>query len=117
MSVLSPGRFFLDLIGLLSNPQFQYIRQTYMKTWSDVETLMMYIFVSELITIEYQKRYQHTISPDRLANLLGAIFDHHEHRQKAVQLFRHYQKCDMSVEKFTDKEMPRLPSGLFLTDS
>jgi len=47
----SKSNFFTDLIALLSNPQFQYIRQKYMTTWTDVETLFLYIFVAELITI------------------------------------------------------------------
>lgn len=114
--------FFRDLIALLSNPQFQYIRQKYMTTWTDVETLFLYIFVAELITIEYEKRVGQAITPDRLVSILDQVFKNTTTRRATIEMYRDYQRTDRRIEKYVDliskdTKVRRLPSSLFIESS
>lgn len=120
--ICTPGResscFFQDLVALLQNPHFQYVRQAYMRTWTDAETLFMYIFLCEMITLEYRRRYGATIAPERLVSILRQIFQDTMHRRAAVSMFREYQTVDQPIEQFIRRQeqspVPRLPSSIFM---
>ncbi|NBO32332.1 MAG: hypothetical protein EBV05_12290 [Cyanobacteria bacterium WB6_1B_304] len=114
--------FFHDLVSLLSNPQFQYFRQKYMTTWTDVETLFLYVFVSELISIEFKKRTGYVITPDRLISILTQVFQNTTNRRATIDMYREYQKADRPIEQYLrlktkDNKVRRLPSSLFIETS
>uniref|UniRef100_A0A6C0CYX5 Uncharacterized protein n=1 Tax=viral metagenome TaxID=1070528 RepID=A0A6C0CYX5_9ZZZZ len=85
------SKFLNDLCTLMESPEFLYLRQQYMKEWSDVETMFMYIFMYEYITKEYQQRFHRNIKKEEMIHILQRIFSHRELRQQVVQLFRSYQ--------------------------
>jgi len=85
------SEFLNDLCTLMESHEFRYLRQQYMKEWSDVETMFMYIFMYEYITKEYQQRFHRNIKKEEMIHILQRIFCHRELRQQVVQLFRSYQ--------------------------
>ena len=107
--------FFSDLYALMNNPDFRYFKGHYMKTWSDVETLFMYIVVYDYIAKEYTSRYSAAIDQDRMRTILRYVFSNKAYRSKVIQLFREYQSSQAKIESFSipDNSLPRLPSYVF----
>ena len=121
------SKFLNDLCTLMESPEFQYLREEYMKEWSDVETMFMYIFMYEYITKEYQQRFQRKINKGEMIQILQRIFCHRELRQQVVQLFRSYQNHANTILSSSPRPLPgdapgggdqgnlirRLPSYIF----
>ena len=83
---------FLDeLCSLMASKEFQYFRNQYMKQWSDVETMFMYIYMHEYITKEFLTRFHRPISKEEMIEILQRIFSQRDLRQQAVLMFRNYQ--------------------------
>jgi hypothetical protein len=76
---------------MISNPDFQYFRQKYMKDWSDVETLFLYLTTADLIRAEYKSRYSKPIENDQLCLVLKQVFSTQGLRKIAIERFRDYQ--------------------------
>ena len=83
--------FFKDFCAMISNPDFQFFRQKYMKDWSDVETLFLYLTTTDLIRAEYKSRYSKPIDNDQLCLVLQQIFSSNVLRKIAIDRFRDYQ--------------------------
>ena len=93
-----------------------------MTTWTDVETLFLYVFVSELISIEFKKRTGYVITPDRLISILTQVFQNTTNRRATIDMYREYQKADRPIEQYLrlktkDNKVRRLPSSLFIETS
>jgi hypothetical protein len=83
---------FLDeLCSLMASKEFKYFRNQYMKQWSDVETMFMYIYMHEYITKEFLTRFHRPISKEEMIEILQRIFSQRDLRQQAVLMFRNYQ--------------------------
>ena len=83
---------FLDeLCSLMASKEFQYFRNQYMKQWSDVETMFMYIYMHEYITKEFLNRFRRPITKEEMIEILQRIFSQRDLRQQAVLMFRNYQ--------------------------
>ena len=89
--VSSNNDFFKDFCAMISNPDFQFFRQKYMKDWSDVETLFLYLTTTDLIRTEYKSRYSKPIENDQLCLVLQQIFSSNVLRKIAIDRFRDYQ--------------------------
>jgi len=87
----SSNDFFKDFCAMISNPDFQYFRQKYMKDWSDVETLFLYLTTTDLIRVEYKSRYSKPIENNQLCLVLQQIFSSNVLRKIAIERFRDYQ--------------------------
>jgi len=90
-SKVSNNDFFKDFCSMISNPDFQFFRQKYMKDWSDVETLFLYLTTTDLIRAEYKSRYSKPIENDQLCLVLQQIFSSNVLRKIAIDRFRDYQ--------------------------
>lgn len=109
--------FYQQVVDLITNPQFQFIRRSYMNTWSDVETLFLFIKTAEHICDEYQSRYNRPILPDQLRSALRHVFENRDLRLRAIDLFREYQAGDMHGAhrlSSNNNSITRLPSFVFL---
>ena len=115
----SPHNPFLDsLCGLLRSPQFQVFRQHYLKDWSDVETLFLYIRTAETVMLEYENRVNQPITDDKLKEVLQYIFATPQLRRRAIEIFREDQIRGLmlpssSTATTNDASMRRLPSYVF----
>jgi hypothetical protein len=83
--------FLEELCNLMSSREFKYFREKYMKQWSDVETMFMYIYIHEYISVEYKRRFLKEITKEEMMNILRRIFLTPELRRQAVVMFRSYQ--------------------------
>ena len=115
----SPRNPFLDcLCGLLRSPQFQVFRQHYLRDWSDVETLFLYIRTAETVMLEYENRVNQPITDDKLKEILQYIFATPQLRRRAIEIFREDQirgpmLPSSSTATTNDASMRRLPSYVF----
>jgi len=116
------SEFLNDLCILMESAEFLYLRKQYMKEWSDVETMFMYIFMYEYITKEYQQRFHRKIQKEEMIQILQRIFCERELRKQVVQLFRNYQNHANTilspspsplVEGDNQNLIRRLPSYIF----
>lgn len=118
MSVSNSSPFLDSLCGLLRSPTFQAFRHQYLRDWSDVETLFLYIRTAETVMLEYEQRAHEPLTDDRLKNILKYIFATPVLRRRAVEIFREDQiqnnpQLPASTTSTTDASMRRLPSYVF----
>ena len=102
--------FIKDLCHLMNNPYFKQFKHRYMKEWSDVETLFLYIYMHEYISKEFSDRFAKKISDEQMSHILQLIFNTTELRKKSIELFRQYQNGSTKQNMLN-----RLPSYVFLT--
>jgi len=113
--VLPRKDFYQQVVDLITNPQFQFIRGSYMNTWNDVETLFLFIKTAEYICDEYQSRYNRPILPDQLRSALRHVFEDRDLRLRAINMFREYQAGGMNRSITNNNDtITRLPSFVFL---
>ena len=117
MSRSNSSPFLDSLCGLLRSPQFQAFRHQYLRDWSDVETLFLYIRTAETVMLEYEQRAQEPITDDRLKNILKYIFATPALRRRAIEIFREDQiqnNPQLPASTTTSEaSMRRLPSYVF----
>lgn len=116
--------FLNDLSYVMTTPSFQQFFRTYMKDWSDTETLCLYIYLSQYILGQYRERYGEDMSPCQLETALRYVFETPSVRREAVTLFRHYQENDVRHTKrrrrvrhkthTTQETLVKIPSSVFL---
>jgi len=104
------GPFFNDLWRLMQNQEFQYFKSNYMKNWSDVETLFLYITMYEYIDKEFYHRFHKKIDKEQMSHILCTIFTKPKIRRRALEMFRSYQSAESDSNQ---NLLPRLPSYLF----
>jgi len=120
MNQNSQSNPFLDsLCGLLRSPQFQGFRQHYLRDWSDVETLFLYIRTAETVMLEYEHRVHEPITDDKLKEILQYIFATPQLRRRAIEIFREDQingpMLPSTRTTTNEASMRRLPSYVFAT--
>lgn len=95
MSSLTAAKnpFLVDLCNLMRNEEFMYFRQHYMKDWSDIETIFMFMFVYDYISTEYSKRFHRSITDCEMTRALQLVFTSHQVRP-IVQAFREMQNLN-----------------------
>lgn len=105
--------FFKDLCQLMNNPLFKHFKHQYMKEWTDVETLFLYIYMYEYITTEFTLRFKTDIDEKQMTNILQLIFNSPDLRKKSIELFRQYQQNKTYPRITSSKKIDRLPSYVF----
>jgi hypothetical protein len=108
MSVLETSNrqnpFLCDFVTLMHNGQFQEFRHKYMKDWSDVETVFMYIYVYEFLSHEFRKQFHRSITDKELIKALQSIFSESDLRKTVVHMFRQFQQNEAG-------DCPQLPNS------
>lgn len=99
--------FLTDFCRLMHNKDFRTFKENYMKDWSDVETVFMYIYVYDYIAAEFRTRFGKDIMDDQMANILRLVFTNVDLTRSVVQIFRNFQNHQLKGD------MPSLPSFLF----
>lgn len=114
--VLPKRDFYQQVIDLIMNPHFQFIRRSFMNSWSDIETLFLFIKTAEFICDEYERRYHHPITPDQLKSALKHVFEDRNLRLRAIEMFRDYQSGAQDNKRIASHGggIMKLPSFVFL---
>jgi len=77
--------------AFVKNPDFQSFRQEYLRSWSDIEMLFLYLTTADMIMVQFQNRYGNEISSSKLHDALKIVFATSTLRKKAVDVFRERQ--------------------------
>jgi hypothetical protein len=77
--------------AFVKNPDFQSFRQEYLRSWSDIEMLFLYLTTADMIMVQFQNRYGSEISSSKLHDALKIVFATSTLRKKAVDVFRERQ--------------------------
>ena len=99
--------FLTDFCRLMHNHDFKSFKDNYMKDWSDVETIFLYIYVYDYIAAEFRTRFGKEIMDDQMTKTLKLVFTHPDLRKSVVQIFRNFQ------DHRRKGEFPSLPSFVF----
>lgn len=88
--------FLQDLCRLMDQTVFQEFRKKYIRDWSDMETVLLFMNMYEYFSNEYFHRFQQKISDDQMAALLQFVFNDRTLRRRAISVFRKYQASPSS---------------------
>jgi hypothetical protein len=100
----------------MNNPLFKHFKTQYMKEWTDVETLFLYIYMYEYIATEFNLRFKADIDEKQMIQILQLIFTSPDLRKKSIALFRQYQQNQTYPRiknSSSSKKMEKLPSYVF----
>lgn len=114
--IVDDNPFFKDLYQLMNNPLFKHFKTQYMKEWTDVETLFLYIYMYEYIATEFNLRFKADIDEKQMIQILQLIFTSPDLRKKSIALFRQYQQNQTYPRiknSSSSKKMEKLPSYVF----
>lgn len=91
MSLATGNNFLQDLCRLMNQTAFQEFKTKYIRDWSDMETVLLFMNMYEYFSNEYFHRFQHKMSDEQMVSLLRFVFNDRTMRRKAIQVFRKYQ--------------------------
>ena len=83
--------FLMDLCRLMSDSGFQEFKQKYIRDWSDMETVILFMNMYEYFSKEYFHRFHKPIEDQQMVTLLQFVFSNPKLRKKAIRVFRDYQ--------------------------
>lgn len=95
--------FYADLVAIMTNPSFQNFCTKYMSSWTDMETMCMYIKL-------YQALSRYLDSPTDVMSVIDRVMHHGPARRKTIEDFRKFQQ-GRDVMIFT-KQHPELHEDL-----
>jgi hypothetical protein len=77
--------FYADLVNIMTNPSFQQFCTKYMSSWTDMETMCMYIKL-------YQALSQYLDSPSDVMSVIDRVMHNAPARRKTIEDFRKFQQ-------------------------
>lgn len=77
--------FYADLVDIMTTPSFQNFCTKYMSSWTDMETMCMYIKL-------YQALSQYLDSPSDVMSVIDRVMHNAPARRKTIQDFRKFQQ-------------------------
>jgi len=85
------------LSSFCHHPLYRTWRQLF-RTWSDLETMIMYMIIYDYLQQEYGERYGTRLSHQDTFALLHMIFSDGSLTRQAVEFFRFFQKEDCCLQ-------------------
>jgi hypothetical protein len=65
--------FFMDLYKLMNNPEFRGFYNKYFTVWTNIDTLIMYFKLYEIIEITFFKKFNKNINKKEILFVLNNI--------------------------------------------
>ena len=65
--------FFFDLYKLMNNPEFRNFYNKYFTIWTNIDTMIMYFKLYEIIEITFFKKFNRNITKNEILFLLNNI--------------------------------------------
>lgn len=90
----------LELLSTwMSSPEFQKMKHTSMVTWSDMETITLFLCTEEYLQQEFEERFHRRLSGNEIQSLLYFLFSDTGLTRQAVDFFRFYQNQNRSIRE------------------
>lgn len=77
--------FYQDLVALMTSPSFQQFSSKYMRSWTDVETVLIYVKL-------YESLAQYLDAPHDIMAVIDRVMNTDLARKRVIQGFRDFQK-------------------------
>tara|TARA_B110000971_G_scaffold160473_1_gene164059 strand:- start:1406 stop:1732 length:327 start_codon:yes stop_codon:yes gene_type:complete len=93
--------FFLDLYKLMNNPEFRGFYNKYFTIWSNIDTMIMYFKLYEIIELTYYKKFNKNITKKEIDFLFNNIMKKHLLRRIVVNnyiLFKNSEHKYLAVD-------------------
>ena len=65
--------FFIELYNLMNNPEFRTFYNKYFTVWTNIDTMIMYFKLYEIIEITFYKKFNKNITKKEILFLLNNI--------------------------------------------
>lgn len=89
--ILSKNDFFQDFTKVMKNTTFKNFYAKYFQNWSDIETMVFYMKLYDVLEKEYESRYNTIISDELMTYMLHNIITTTEMRKLAVSSFNDFK--------------------------
>ena len=97
--ILNKNGFFQDFTTLMKNTTFKNFYGKYFENWSDIETMVFYMKLYDVLEKEYEARYNTTISDELMTYMLHHIITTTEMRKLAISSFNDFKNPSYSHNK------------------
>lgn len=92
LDAVQQNPFYEDLISVMTNPRFQGFCQKYMDSWSDIETIVLYMKL-------YQSLAQYLDTPQDIVAVIHKVMNTAHARKRVIQCFRDFQEGQRSSQQ------------------
>lgn len=89
--------FYEDLVAVMSHAPFQHFLEKYMRSWSDVETSLMFIKL-------YQTVAEFTDDHEDVIHVIDKIMNDRGARRKTIDNFKDYQQGKRAASRAAAKK-------------
>lgn len=89
--------FFDNLYNLMNDKSFKFFYDEYFDTWDNIEVMIMYIKLFDLIQNEYFKKFHKIITNDEMNEYLFKIMNNKVLRKMVVDSFLNYKKNNNKI--------------------
>lgn len=95
---LSKKDFIQELINVMNNADFKEFYNNYCSepsTWSDIEAIILYMKLLEIIKLKYKEKYNHEAPNTVLYNTVHKIMTNSDARKHSIEIFGKYKNGNM----------------------
>jgi len=89
--IINTNPFFNDLNKLMNNTDFKQMYETHFKSWSDIETLILYMKLYSFIKEEYENHFNEEIDNDLMTYTLNYIIRTKDLRECAINSLQNFK--------------------------
>ena len=89
--------FFDNLYNLMNDKSFKFFYNEYFDTWDNIEVMIMYMKLFDLIQNEYFKKFDKIISNHEMNEYLFKIMNNKVLRKMVVDSFLNYKKNNNKI--------------------
>ena len=94
------NHFMNDLYNIMNNPTFKVFYNKYCDNWDNINTVIMYFKLFEIIEISFYKNFNRTITKKEILYILNNIIKNTLFRKIIVdnyQLFKNSQSNQLTI--------------------
>lgn len=116
--LVTKNDFISKLSKVMENGEMCELLEEYGERYEDLETIMLYMKVSEILQKEYKKLYKEKMPVNILENMLHDIMKNSKTRRDLVEAYMLYKKSNNSktfLETILDKYHLRISEELHLS--